>query len=397
MAVLAECPMCHRKQATKNKLCSSCGSDLDKLKRGKKVHYWIDYRLPSGKTRREHVGTSVEEARDANGKRRGQKRENRIFDILPESKMSFEELAGWYLKLKSVQKLSSFGRVEDCLKNFNKFLGNRIVNTLKAEDLENYQDHREKQGAAPATIDMEISVAKTMANKAFDNDKVDGRILKAFRRIKRKLKKGSNARDRTLSPEEYLGLQKEAPPHLQAILTVAYNTGMRIGELINLRWSYIDREKWFIRLPADETKEGKPKSIPLNQKVREILGTLPRHVHHDHVFTYKGQPISTRTRRSLKTACKNANIPHGRKDPKGFVFHDIRSTVKTNMLRAGVDKALRDVILGHSLQGMDAFYLKPSDDDLHGAMGKYTTWLDNQLTQVVANLDQTLDQASEKG
>jgi hypothetical protein len=31
---------------------------------------------------------------------------------------------------------------------------------------------------------MEISIAKTMIIKAFDNDMVDGRVLKAFRSVK---------------------------------------------------------------------------------------------------------------------------------------------------------------------------------------------------------------------
>ena len=44
MAILAECPYCHKKQATKNKLCF-CGMDLDKAKENKKVNYWINYRL----------------------------------------------------------------------------------------------------------------------------------------------------------------------------------------------------------------------------------------------------------------------------------------------------------------------------------------------------------------
>jgi hypothetical protein len=49
------------------------------------------------------------------------------------------------------------------------------------------------------------------------------------------------------------------------------------------------------------------------------------------------------------------------------------------MLRAGVDKALRDTILGHSLEGMDTFYIKPTEDDLKNAMGKYTQWLHRQM------------------
>ncbi len=32
MAVLAECPMCHKKQKVSNKLCY-CGADLDKIKK----------------------------------------------------------------------------------------------------------------------------------------------------------------------------------------------------------------------------------------------------------------------------------------------------------------------------------------------------------------------------
>jgi hypothetical protein len=66
----------------------------------------------------------------------------------------------------------------------------------------------------------------------------------------------------------------------------------------------------------------------------------------------------------------------------GTTFHDIRRTVKTNMLNAGVDKVHRDLILGHSLTGMDVHYISPSEDDLHRAMGIYTAWLDAQIQSV---------------
>ena len=49
------------------------------------------------------------------------------------------------------------------------------------------------------------------------------------------------------------------------------------------------------------------------------------------------------------------------------------------MLNSGVDKIHRDIILGHSLDGMDAFYMAPSEDDLKRAMGKYTAWIYFQL------------------
>ena len=87
-------------------------------------------------------------------------------------------------------------------------------------------------------------------------------------------------------------------------------------------------------------------------------------------------------KKSFITACTRAGIPQGHNEADGITFHDIRRTVKTNMLSAGVDKVYRDTILGHSLQGMDIHYMAPSEDDLHRAMAKYTEWLDGQLADV---------------
>ncbi|MBW2251949.1 MAG: hypothetical protein JRF60_15315 [Deltaproteobacteria bacterium] len=79
-----------------------------------------------------------------------------------------------------------------------------VAGDIKPVYLENYQEDREGKGRAAATIDMEMTIAKSMVIKAFDNDKLDGRVLKAFRSVKRKLKKGSNARKRTLTLQRRL-------------------------------------------------------------------------------------------------------------------------------------------------------------------------------------------------
>jgi integrase len=393
MSILAECPICRQKQSAKNRICR-CGEDLVKAKRSKKVKYWISYRLPGGKQRRESIGYSVEEARDAEGKRRSQKRENRIFDMLPEANMTFEELFNWYINLKSVKKLSSHRRITSALNNFIKVFGDRKIPSVKSHELEDYQEYREEQDAALATIDMEISIAKTMVTKGFDNDLVDGRIIKAFRGVRRKLKHGANARKRKMTFDEYIRLLSVSQPHLKPILTVAYNTGMRRGELLGLKWSYIDLETMFIRLPANVVKEKKAKIIPINNNVHRILNSIPRAIKHDYVFTYKGQPIDTESgiKKSFKTACRLAGVIYGRDVPGGLVFHDIRRTVKSNMLEAGIEKELRDTILGHSLKGMDVYYLSISEQSLKDAMDKYTKWLDQKVAEVFGSVDQSVDQ-----
>ena len=179
-----------------------------------------------------------------------------------------------------------------------------------------------------------------------------------------------------------------SPQHLRSLLIAAMHTGMRKGELLNLRWSHIDRDNKIIRFPMGLTKEGRrkripedsplTKNIPINHHLERVLNALPRALHHDYVFTYQGQPVK-KLRRSFESACKNAGILYGQKVPGGLRFHDMRATFKTNMLRAGVDKVFRDVILGHSLQGMDARYLKPTDSDLRRAIDQYTEWFDSQV------------------
>jgi integrase len=223
--------------------------------------------------------------------------------------------------------------------------------------------------------------------------------LRAFRRVKPKLKKGSNARKRTITLEEYFKILKHASPLLQLVLPVALNTGMRTGEIKKLRWSYVYLEEGFIRLPAKVTKEKRTKNIPINHHVREVLNgvkqpvRLVTHDHHDFVFSYEGKPLSVVTgfKATLKIACRRAKVPYGRKVTNGLTFHDIRRTVKTFMTEAGIDKAHRDVILGHTLEGMDVYYIAPTEETLKNVMEKYTNWLDEKIKCYLESVDQSVD------
>ena len=56
--------------------------------------------------------------------------------------------------------------------DFKQIFGNILVGQTKPVDLENYQAKRKTEGYADKTIDDEIGEARTMINKAFDNDLV---------------------------------------------------------------------------------------------------------------------------------------------------------------------------------------------------------------------------------
>ena len=176
---------------------------------------------------------------------------------------------------------------------------------------------------------------------------------------------------------------------------------MRPGELRKLEWKFIDRKSGIIKLPAEITKEGKEKKIPINHHVKALLDDLKPGLgivtedHHDYIFTFGGRPLKGPggVRGSLKRTCKDAGVPYSRKTANGIIMHDFRRTVKTNMTNAGVNKVYRDLILGHSLQGMDVHYIAPSNEDLKQVMDKYTAWLDGQIETISQNVDHSVDQA----
>ena len=391
MAVLVEC-LCHKKQSLRNKACS-CSEDLVKLKRANKVNYWITYRLPGGKQKREVVGTSIDEARDADGKRRVQKREHRIFDIKPESKMTFQELTNWYLNLESVKAKRYYPILKISFAKFNHVFGNRIVADIKPSELEDYRAKRKREGKAESTIDQELSAAKVVINTAFLDDKVSGEVLKRFKSVKKYLtgaRRNSNQRTRVLSPLEFNHLEGSASLHLKPILRAGYETGMREGEILKLKWGMVSLKDRVINLSKEITKDREDRVIPISDELLGALDRLPRGIKEDYpVFTYRRKEIRD-IRAGLKRACTNAGILYGRFKRDGFVYHDVRRTFYTDMRRAGVQESVIKAITGHSRNEVSDRYNQVDLKDMREAIARLAQYRRNQS----ANVDQTVDQVA---
>ena len=204
--------------------------------------------------------------------------------------------------------------------------------------MKRYGAQRERT-VSPYTLDVEMIIIRSMVNAAFDADKVDGRVLKVFRKIGTIATTEDKTRKRGVTIDEYRKLLDVAPGYLRAMLIIAMNTGMRHSEIRLLQWSFIDRKAGLIRIPATVTKNKRPRVIPLSQQVRDVLDSLPRRLH-GYVITYKGKPLTglAGVKGSMKTACEDAELPCGKKTDNGIVFHDLRRSAKTNMVKAGVTR-----------------------------------------------------------
>ncbi|MBT3368237.1 MAG: site-specific integrase [Nitrospina sp.] len=376
MGVLAECPVCRSRHSIKKKVCRKCGKNLDNAKKGKRVTYWICYRLPSGKQKQEPAGTSIDVARAADGKKKSLKKEGKLFDIREEAKMTFEELSEWYKNLEKVKAQKAFWRTKISLNHFNSVYGEMIVGKIKPVDLENYQAKRKAKGKADNTVDSELGAIRAMIYKAFDNDMVSGQTLKAFKRTKKLLKRNGNARSRILSPDEYEALCSHAALHVKNAVIIAYHTGMRRGEILQLRWPMADMKARTITLEASMTKDNEKRIIPISPSLHETLKGIPRALHDDHILMFRGKPLDA-IGKALQRACVKAGIPYGRKTENGFTFHDLRHSFNTNMRKAGVPESVIMAITGHSTREMFDRYNTVDLEDTRQAVNTLEVFFQN--------------------
>ena len=377
MSILSECPACHRKQSVRNKICR-CGEDLDRAKRSKRVKYWISYRIPgSRKKYRQVVGLSIKKAKDADSKRKVQKRENRIFDMIPKSNISFSALAQWYLKLKKVKKLAMYEITKVHLDKFNSVFGETMVNRIRLTDLENYQADLVDKRHSFSYIDQIIGSARTVVKKAADDDRISRDCLQPFRKLRKLLKKNANARDVIFTHEQYEKVLSKLPLHLKPIFVTGYWTGMRLDEILELTWNKVDLKNRLIHLEAEDTKDDDPRRIPILDPLHDILSKIPQAIHDDHVFLFKGIPLKD-IRTGFYGAMKATGVPFGRKTHGGLTFHDLRHTFNTNMRRAGVPESVIMQITGHATREMFDRYNLVDESDADEAAQTMLKYMENR-------------------
>lgn len=84
------------------------------------------------------------------------------------------------------------------------------------------------------------------------------------------------------------------------------------------------------------------------------------------------------------------DIPYRWGNKDGFVFHDIRHTVNTDMRRAGIQQSVIMAILGYEDHRMFNRYNTVDLEDLKNAMVQLEDY-----RQEILNVDQTVDHVAE--
>jgi integrase len=148
---------------------------------------------------------------------------------------------------------------------------------------------------------------------------------------------------------EQLGLADK--PALDAIRLLLL-TGARCGEILNLRWEHVDRERWVLRLPDSKTGA---KEIPVGRAAQLVLKNIERTTSPWVIPGRDPRAALVNLNKAWRRIRKHAEIEDVR-------LHDLRRTAASAGASAGLSLETVGQILGHTQAATTKRYAFLFDD-----------------------------------
>ncbi len=149
------------------------------------------------------------------------------------------------------------------------------------------------------------------------------------------------------------------------ILELLYATGMRVGELVQIKLKDIDFDKRLIKVHGKGSKE---RFIPIGERLREVLkdyllsarpNILKKNDHSMLLINMQGKPLTTRGVRYILN-----DIIHRAGTLYDLTPHTLRHTFASHLLSSGADLRSVQEMLGHSHISSTQIYTEISKEDL---------------------------------
>jgi integrase len=315
------------------------------------VTYYIRYQV-DGTDIKERVGRKSrgftrEMTKDALKARLGEIAQGRFNLEKARKPVPFSKLAERYREFASGYK-RGWETEKYIVDEFATLFGTTPLANITTWQIEKWKAEKGKE-LDLATVNRRLTVIKHMFRKA-----VDWGLIKTNPATGVKRFTVVSERTRFLTGEEVQNLLSKCEaditsPWLLSLVTLALNTGMRQGELLNLKWEGVNFERGVISVL--QTKTMRRKTIAINETTREALKWLNEHRYGDYLFMWPwGDRVGrTTVYDAFKEACSAATI-------NDFRFHDLRHTFASHLVMAGVDLVTVKDLLGHAGINMTVRY-----------------------------------------
>jgi len=316
---------------------------------------------------------------------------------LEKERITFREFAeGWLQKeIAPIKRASTHRRYSDLLqKHILPVIGNIPIDRLARNDIKQFLLEKHKDGFSKSSLSLMKDVISGPLNSALDAELIKANPARGI------IKSLGIKRDRgeiidPLDKEEtelFLQTCRENFREHYPFFLCAFRTGLRLGELLALRWGDIDFNGGFIGVERSyklgvfsATKSDKRRRVEMARDLAEMLrahlvnckkegfkmglGDAP-----EPIFHKAGNPMEQNfIRRIFKRVLSRAGLREVR-------IHDVRHTYASILLSAGAPVIYVKDQLGHSSIQMTV--------DVYGHYMKATgeKWLDRLLpTQKNAN------------
>ncbi|MEK7571496.1 MAG: tyrosine-type recombinase/integrase [Patescibacteria group bacterium] len=260
-----------------------------------------------------------------------------------------------FLKAKkhSTATVLAYGKDIDQLASFLQELEKHHIHDVSKDDIQSFLGKLAEKGYTPKSLSRKLNSTRTFYRFLKVNEYVtdDPSLLVSHPQYEL-------AAPRILKPTEYRALRDAArnDARMYAIIEILLQTGIRIGELADLRVGDIRTDDLLIR-PHEKHAE---RLVPINKSAKEALHrymqTRPQ-IEDDHVFVTKsGKPFLVR---NIRTAIERYFRIAGIENAK---VNDLRHTFVAHHLKHGVSLVLLSKILGHRRLSTTERYLEYVQD-----------------------------------
>src|SRR4029453_6546287 len=223
-------------------------------------------------------------------------------------------------------RLRCYREYERYAKRLGGAFPGRTLRQILPGDIERYIAKR-AVSVAPATVNRDLQFLKHVFYVAMK----DG-LCEVNPVGKVKLFRENNQRVRFLTEDEERALRDAIGEAEWPMVAVAIHTGLRQAEQFKLRWEHVDFLTGIITVPR--SKHGETRRVPMNDTVRDILGSRPSRLKVAYVFpSATGEtPLDARNymNRVFNKALKRARV-------ENFTWHCLRHTFASRLVMKGVD------------------------------------------------------------
>ena len=339
--------------------------------------WWMKYYRDS---RPFYESTDTEDKTEARRKLKG--REGQVANGLhhgPQTERTrFEDLVAGIRQDYALNERKSVRRLNDFITHLSVHFKQLRASAITTDRVKEYVATRREEDAANGTINRELACLKRMFKLAFQSTPP-----KVARIPHIPMLEEHNVRSGFFSHEEYLAVRGVLPDYAQVAVSITYYTGLRIGEVLGLRWSQVDLGEGKLSLTPLQTKTETSRVVYLPPDLHRVLVEAKRR----HEATYPASPWVCQRhgerlqeiKRCWKHACKRMGL-------EGRLVHDFRRTAVRNMTRAGIPEKVAMAISGHKTRSVFDRYNIVNETDLKVAAKALATYYEQEKVTLSVTL-----------